>query len=384
MKICFILPGAYPLFNKKNKFPFGGAEVQLSLLAKILAKKKDLDVHFVVYDHGQNKVEKYDLVNVWKAYRVNTGFIKKNLILFSVIKKIDADAYITRGIGILSSLSFFITLYCRLKKKKFIFMLAHDDEAENLNRLGTEIFIRVAKACLFKKADIRYQISKLIFKITSKYFQLVVCQNINQYHNLKTYLPKNKLVIVKKGIDFQSIQHSTIKKKWDAIWVGRCEVWKKGEIFLEMAKGNPSLNFAMVCTSNAGNSSFEKIKNEAEQISNLDFCDFVSNEEVYEYLRNSKVFCITSLKEGDWPMTVLEAMAHKLPIISYTLDYGNILKDKKCGFCCYNKEELLGEYLRELIKDNKLYEEMSENAYNYVRETHDIKKNSLELLKAIS
>ena len=43
MKVCFIAPKAYSLFNPSANAAFGGAEVQISLLSKEMAKNKELE-----------------------------------------------------------------------------------------------------------------------------------------------------------------------------------------------------------------------------------------------------------------------------------------------------------------------------------------------------
>ena len=66
-KICFIGPKAYQLFNPKIKSTFGGAEVQLSLLAKELTKNNELDIHFMVTDYGQKNLEQFNNIKIRKS-----------------------------------------------------------------------------------------------------------------------------------------------------------------------------------------------------------------------------------------------------------------------------------------------------------------------------
>jgi len=124
MKICFIAPKAYQLFNSKIKSTFGGAEVQLSILAKEIAKDKKFDVNFMVADFGQEKVELCDNVKVWKSINFKDNIFKQIYNFFKVFRKINADIYIQRT---LTPQSGAISLYCMLKRKKFIYMVAHDN-----------------------------------------------------------------------------------------------------------------------------------------------------------------------------------------------------------------------------------------------------------------
>ena len=53
IKVCFVCPKAYPLFNETVEGVFGGSEVDLYYLGTELAKDGDFDVSFVVADYGQ-------------------------------------------------------------------------------------------------------------------------------------------------------------------------------------------------------------------------------------------------------------------------------------------------------------------------------------------
>ena len=67
MKICFISPKAYMLFNENVQSTFGGAEVQLFLIAKELVKNENYDISFMVGDYGQPAVEEYYNIHLYKA-----------------------------------------------------------------------------------------------------------------------------------------------------------------------------------------------------------------------------------------------------------------------------------------------------------------------------
>ena len=58
VKICFISLRSFPLFARKSMEYFGGAEVQISSIAKFLAQDKKFQVSIVVGDYGQTKTVK--------------------------------------------------------------------------------------------------------------------------------------------------------------------------------------------------------------------------------------------------------------------------------------------------------------------------------------
>ena len=68
IKVCFISFNSYPLFKKKSKGYFGGAEVQISLISKELAKDKNFQVNVIAGDYGQKSLIKKNNVNIYKIH----------------------------------------------------------------------------------------------------------------------------------------------------------------------------------------------------------------------------------------------------------------------------------------------------------------------------
>ena len=214
---------------------------------------------------------------------------------------------------------------------------------------------------------------------------MVLVQNDYEYNKLKNNYKIKNLIILKKGIDFSVLKESGCKEI-DCIWIGRCEEWKKPELFLNLAKKFKNHKFLMICPPATGKMShFNQIKDKAEKIDNLKFLSKVNNQEVYKYLSISRVFCLTSEKEGDWPMTVLEASANRLPILSMFIDHGGILSNQaSCGFYADKSFEKLSYGLEKLLLDDSFYEQNKKNIFEYVCKYHDIKKNSLELYSTLT
>ena len=362
MRICFISPKAYPLFNNNVKSTFGGSEVQLSLLAKKFASYEDLDIHFIVADYKQKNIEQYDNINVWKSLNFNDIVIKQILNFYRVFKKINADVYIQRTLTIYSGL---MAYYCKIKHRKFIYMVSHDRETDNTDKIYNK------------------KLKGFLANLVYKYSTLTIAQNNYEYNNLKKRFPKSNIKILKKGFDF-----STIKKKedkiYDCIWIGRCEKWKNPEVFIKLATLNKNFKFLMICPPVLNNEKyFEEIKTKSEQVKNLDFIDFAESKTTYNFLSKSKIFCVTSTLEGDWPMTVLEATATGLPIISYILNYDNLITKYNAGFYCRNDFDLMNNNLRTLLSDKKLYSRMSDNAFEFTKVNHDINVNAEFFLSLI-
>ena len=88
---------------------------------------------------------------------------------------------------------------------------------------------------------------------------------------------------------------------------------------------------------------------------------------------------ITSDIEGDWPLTVIEAAAYGVPVISLNFNYGELIDKYKAGFYCEGDLNKMNFFFQKLMNDNDLLKETSNKALKYVKENHNIKANALQL-----
>jgi len=355
-KICFIAPKSYPLFNPKVKKTFGGSEVQLYLLAKEFARNKDLDIHFIVANYRQNELEEYDGIKVWKSFDFSYNILKRIISFLKISNKINAEIYIQRALTPFSGL---LALYYKLRKKKFIYMVANDGEVD-----GTH--------CLYKNRSYGF-LAKLVFKYSS----LIVSQNKYQR---KTLL-KNKINNVLIKSSYPITNNTKIKKGKYILWVGRADKLKQPKLFLRLANCFPEKKFIMICPpSTTDTNLFNDVQKEAAKIKNLKFIKFVPFSRINKYFQEAKIFVNTSSQEG-FPNTFVQATKNKTPIISLNVNPDNFLVKYRCGFFCKNDFNKMNKKLKELLKNTRLYVKMSENAFKYAKKNHDIKKNSLEFFK---
>lgn len=355
-KICFISLKSYQLFNPNIKSTFWGAEVQMSFLAKEFAKNKNLDVSCIVGDYWQEKIEKINDVKIYKTFQLNDSFLKKMGIFFSVFRKVNAQVYIQRT---LTLQSWIIALYCKITRKKFVYMVAHDNETDGWHSLYKNIIWR------------------FFIWMNYTFSHMIVVQNTYEYNKLIKF--KDKLLILKKWVIHK--QTSLQDKIYDGIWVGRCESFKQPEVFLELVSQKPNNNFLMISPCELWYEQyFQDIKQQAWKYKNLKFIDFATNEEIHTYLEQTKLFVFTSLQEGDWPMTILEACSKKLPILSYELNYDYLIDSYEWWMYCHKDKEKFSVWFDNLLENYVTYWEKS---YQYVLENHNLERNSLKLLQSI-
>ncbi len=360
IKVCFVSPFAYSLFNPEVDLKFGGAEVQMYLVATELAKDENFDVNFVVLDVGQKKKEKHQGVKVYKAYKRGRNIlnlIKAPLEQVITLAKINPDIVISRAAGVEVGISAF---YCKLFRKKFVYSIAHDND---VNR------------SFFKGARGR------IFKFGFEHANFYIAQSQKQVDTLeKTY--NKEFFNIKVIRNSFRIKESKELSKGYILWVGSSIDFKRGEIFLKLAREFPKEKFIMIMTKSKANlEKWEKISGETEKISNLELVEQVPFKQINEYFARAKVFVNTSTGEG-FPNTFLQAMMNKTPILSLNVDPDDFINKYECGFSCNDNFNDLKDKLDYVLNDKDIRVNMGENGYKYISKNHNIKEN-LKLWKEI-
>jgi glycosyltransferase involved in cell wall biosynthesis len=351
LKICFIAPKAYQIFNPVVKTTFGGAEVQLYLLAKELASDNSLEVNFIVADYGQPELEVYAGVKVWRSLNFKTNRLRQILAFFSVFRRVGAQIYIQRTLTVFSGP---MAGYCRLRKKKLVYMVSHDSETDNSHKV-------------YKKVITRF-LANLTFRLAT----VVVVQNQYQQQQLKINKKRDSLLLQSS----YEIKDEVQPRGEYILWVARSMPWKRPELFLKLAQNFPQEKFVMICPPATDNPQLsEQIEKEALAISNLKFVKFVPFAEIDNYFAGAKIFVNTSVYEG-FPNTFIQAAKNKIPILSLQVNPNDFITRYQCGCFCQDSFDLLNQRLQELLANPGLYQSMSAKAYQYAKENHDLKLNA--------
>jgi glycosyltransferase involved in cell wall biosynthesis len=343
------------LFDPSDKSRFGGAELQLYYMARELAKDKEFDVHFVVGDFSQPDREKRDGVALYKFFRPK-GRLKYFRAIFGVftllklLKNINADVHVQKAAGLESGV---VALFCKLAGKKFIYMVGHNLAKERKNNYGMS-FLRW-----------------WIFKMILAWADLIVAQHEDQKNALKEFFHKESIVRNPAQIIPQNMPSSAERKY--TIWVGRCDDWKRPEVFIDLADKFSDEKFIMVCPP-AGNAVlFNDTKDRASKLRNIEFFDYIPSNKIGEYFSKAKLLVMTSVSEG-FPNVFIEAAKFATPILSLNVNPGKMLEKNNIGKCANGDEKLMGEYFEEMMQNKEFLEVLSQNAYSYAKNNHDLGK----------
>jgi glycosyltransferase involved in cell wall biosynthesis len=220
------------------------------------------------------------------------------------------------------------------------------------------------------KNIILYLLNKIANWVDIKYSDRVIAQNNFQKLNL---LEKFKVdsIIIKNHIETSS---SFDKKSIGdyILWVGIIRSIKQPELLLKLAQYFPNYNFLMIGGVGESVEFFNRIKNNAEKIKNVNFKGFVSPEKIHTYYQKAILLINTSKIEG-FPNIFLEAWSCSVPVVSLNIDPDGIISKYKLGYCSITFDQML-KNIEILLKDRQLLETMGKNGRKYVEENHNICK----------
>lgn len=359
-KIAIIFPkDSEAMFNKQSTKTFGGASVQMYLLAKELLHHDNLITYSFILDYDKiNFVDSEDF-NLIKTYKNEDNLITKLLKFKKQIDKIKPDVIIQQGLSPLSPL---LAKYCNLNKIKFIFTFASDVESRG-----------------------EYQGSRKkcrLFKMLLDSSFLLITQNNYQRNNLlQIYNKKSKIIYPSMVIP--KIKEVKNKKRSDVLWVSRCERLKKAEIFIKLANNNPSLKFVMICPPSNDLTYYKDVNAIAKKSKNIKFIRFASFQKIDSYFKDAKVFVNTSEYEG-FPNTFIQSVKFGIPIISLNVNPDKFITKYNCGYVCHNDYLRLNKNLQILLGNKKKYALLSSNAFVYAKNKHNLIKNTKLLLSKIN
>jgi glycosyltransferase involved in cell wall biosynthesis len=359
LKILILFPkDSEALFNKDSKKTFGGASTQLYNIAKELSTYPDISSVSVIPGTGKIDFPESHLFNLVQLGSSKIGTVSKIYSLLSIINTEKPDVILQRGLTLFSCL---LALFCKLKKIKFIFMFAHDREANSRYQKNN-------KTCL-------------LFPLLIMFSYKLIVQNRFQFEMISKL--SSKTVEIKSGYPVTSEFVSHFGNK-TALWISRLELWKQPEIVLQLADELLEVKFIIVApvferTAEYGKSIVEKIKT----FKNIEYISFSSFHYIDEIFQRTSFFINTSTDEG-FPNTFIQSAVNSLPIISLNVSPDNFIENNKCGIVCNSDFSILKKAAIKLTTDKKYYQELAKNSFEYAKNYHDIKKVVRELIESFN
>lgn len=362
-KVLFIATYAYPLFNENCDVTFGGSELQVSLIAKELASRKNYDVSILVGDFSQEKIEKINNVKLIKTInpRSDSSIVKKlfqSFVYWYHLIKNNPDTCFTSSANSTVGL---VSIYCQIFNKKHVHRIAS------------------AMDCNFVWIKNNGYILGKLYQFGLESASQVICHTEDQ----KIALALNHKIDA-TNIRKVFICEPDIDKKTDStvLWVGKASKLKRPEIFLSLAKRHPHRKFVMICNPHFDENFYKSIADSAKKIENMFFLKEVKFSKIQAFFNKAKLYVNTSSFEG-FAYTFIQAGNGKTPILSLACNPDDFITKHNCGIYTDNNEHLLSDAIEDTFKDVKLYNRRSENIFKYIKDNFEDKENIEILIRKI-
>lgn len=368
-KVCIFNTNIYCLLNPISSAPMGGAELDLYTLAKGLQGKFDISI--ITGDWGQKEIEKKEGIKIYKSFSTKKKFLnyaKAILLLLKILRKVNADVYISSGagpeVGILAS-------YCKLFNKKYIYRTAHDIDCNGEFVKKNGFLGKIFEFGLLNSSKIVVSVERHKNLLLNRYEKFSINNNIF-FISLALEINKKRIENTEKDI---------------ILWIARGTEWKRPEIFLDLATKFQNEKFVMIMPKQDGEQMFfDKIKKRADFLENVEFIGGVPFEKTQEYFNRAKIFVNTSDSEG-FTYTLIQSGVASTPVAYLNVNPDEVITKYSIGEFANGNIDNLTNGVKTLCENKELWKKKSNAIYDYVVSQHDIKLLAVKwvnLLKIIN
>ena len=238
-----------------------------------------------------------------------------------------------------------------------------------------------------KGTELAISLSSFLSKVVPD--KIILCSEASHHFHETIGFEKNKMIVIPNGIDLVKFKYSSnaklnliskLKLGHETKFIGmvaRYHAMKRHDIFLHAAQivisKYPSIHFVL-CGSGVDNSNQKLVEliNLFELSSNIHLLGYISDmSDLYSSL---DVLSITSSYGESFPLTICEAMACKLPIVTTDVGAASYIINNKDMIVPINEPILLAEIWEKIILlDQKSRNEIGEKSRSRIKELFDIK-----------
>lgn len=360
MKFLFLSSHAHLALDPASTRVSGGAELQVALLARELARRGH-EVVIVGGDAGQRDGVVFDGVHTRTGGRFHTGGVVDTATalprVIDVIREEKPDWVLILG---WTTWVFLLNALKRSLVYRFAFICGLDTEVNGEFRRENPV-----RGALFehgvRKADARLAMSDYQSEQFAR--QGLDC---GMYRNL--ILPR--------------AFPRTAEKTVDLLWVARCQPIKRPHLFLDLAERLPDLRCRMICPREDADL-WESVAARAKGIPNLEFIERVPYHEIQAFYDAAEIFANTSTFEG-WPNSFIQAGLGAAALVSLDVNPDRLFERFSPGVFANGDFEALVTDVRELVASESALRDAQTGCERFVTELHDNVRNVDAFLSALS
>ncbi|MBN1846264.1 MAG: glycosyltransferase family 4 protein [Sedimentisphaerales bacterium] len=360
IRVCLVMPKAYPLFAPQASGVFGGSEVDLYLLAVELARDRHFQVRFVVGDYGQPVIEMIEGVRLIRSLRPGQRALGAARSIWRALKRADAEIYLTKTFSPGVSL---VEYFCRKQGRIFCYRTANQHECDGQ---------WVSRHPLRGRAFVR----------SLRRAGAIFAQNRQDRDNLKRHLRLESIhianghppVAAPAAADGATGDQDG---EWEStrefcLWAGRSDALKRPDLLLRFARERPRMQFAMICPQATGDGSYADLVRRIEATPNVRFIQRVEFGRMDDFFARAEMLVNTSDSEG-FPNTFIQAAWRATPILSLRVNPDGFLDRYRCGLCAAGDWETFVGMADQLHRPGEA-SQYGRRARQYAEQHHDIRK----------
>lgn len=351
MKILFLSSFAHLVLSGRKDLVSGGAELQVALLARELAKR-GINTVVVGGDVGQADGEHFDGVLTRNGGRFQTGRIIDLIQAIPRVWKILKEERPTHVYVLGWTTWLWILLQMR---RKFGFQLGFicglDTEVNGEFRRENPV-----RGALFERAVAASDIRFAMTEDQATCFQ-ANGQRCGLYRNL--LLPR--------------VNPRTAEKTNDLLWVSRCQPIKRPHLFIDLVERLPDLRCEMICPREDAEL-WDSVAQRAAKFPNLTFREKVPYHEIQERYDTARVFVNTSTFEG-WPNSFIQSGLGATALASLDVNPDQLFSKFDLGIYANGDMDALVKEVDALLCDPGRLANAQLESERFVRELHDNDRN---------
>jgi glycosyltransferase involved in cell wall biosynthesis len=353
--ICFAMPGVVPMLDGRGTV-YGGSELRAWRFASGLADRGHTIslISFENYDLPAAVVGAIRLIRGPALKPRRSRFFRRREAdgfgdYQTAWEYADADAYVVFGAAEYSAM---LASWCRRQGRPLVLLSGSDLDFSAEYRPDNAAINPCGSRCNLCYDAV--MMATAIVVQTEKQRRLA-----RERFGREATVIANPIALPSSGVEPAS--------RRNILWVGKSDAIKRPELACAVARLCPEVAFRLI-VNRVGKGVFERLL--AEAPSNVTIVDCVRPSDMHREYSTAFALLNTSLLEG-FPNAVLEAGSFGVPLLSLSVDPGEIISREGGGALADDDIARLAELVRRYHDDPALAQAAGQRLQNYVRQHHE-------------
>ena len=360
MKFAFLSSYAHLALDPASNRVSGGAELQVALLARELARRGH-EVSIISGDIGQPEEQTLQGVRILNGGKFQTGGLADTARalpkVWGLLRRERPHCVALLGC---TTWLYFLLQMRRFLDFRLIFICGLDTEVNGEYRRA-----HPCKGALFeqgvRRSDLRYAMTEDQARMFAQ-----GGMDCRLYRNL----------ILERSTPYQE------NKAIDLLWIARCQPIKRPHLFLDLVEAMPEARCEMICP-REDEALWQSVAKRAESLKNLQFIERVPYHQVQAHYDRAELFVNTSTYEG-WPNSFIQAGLGRTALLSLAVNPDQLFAKYQLGAFTSDSLADLISRARRFLNDPVARREAQAECHRFVCELHDNTKNTDAFLAGLA